>query len=927
MRRSPCAPAGAHGWIGFSPARPGRAQVAPRGHRIGGAGDLLVRIEPGLHRGLQVVRPLGHGEARVDQAQVQRLLHVAAQARRDARGVLQRHPLAVVERGRGAAEGARRVLQGQALHQRIGEADPGHFVVGTEAAVERAHRAVLALAQVAQRRAARHRRFGVGIARAVGGEVVEAGAAVQRQALAQAGAHRQVLRQLDAPQRLVGAEAAVGVGVGEAVGDRELHRGLGRMAGDIVQAGVAAAAQEADLAADGARQAVAVGDLERIEVVARQRADPAHRDPPGARLARRADHRGVAEHRQGDAGAVAHAVGIDQHHRDGVGLDRGARRHPGDVGADLEALLGDRADRGEVDRERQVGAVAQHDRRGVVAAQRIDRGAVAAAASGGFGQRGVGVEMAGAGLPGQAPGHIAGGAAQDVLDLGRGQVGVGFQHQRDHAGHVRGGHRGAAHVGVERQVGRRQGFRIVLRGQQRQHPGAVAGGHDVHAGGDDRRLVDIGPLAAVGHAEVAGLAAVAARGEIGEHAVLLAGADRDHPRRLRIGVVGVLARAVVAGREHADDAAPVQLVGGDVDRIGRIELAAAAPGVAGHPDRVAEAELMGRGVVEPAHRIEDEQHRARTVADQARARRGAAVQAVGTRAAAADGAGAVGAVARAQVGVDLILDIGDRHQARHQAVGHAGQHVLRREHVLHHVAAELDVLVAGVDARIVDHHADAAAAERHGAAVIAGVVDRARGAGDFPRFLVEVTQWGVEEHRFHVVPARQRADFRGRRQRAGDRQAAHGHAAFDAQLAQRAQLRRVGRARLLVADDHLQFLVRQGVAHQRQQLRIQVGIGEGDPAERQAQGEGGDAQARAATGREDRLVHGRWTLGRLPVRSETESSVTQRREVSGRPPTARRGFPLVAPARVRPPAGGPGRPRGRWRPPRGHSSPGSLMIW
>ena len=58
---------------------------------------------------------------------------------------------------------------------------------------------------------------------------------------------------------------------------------------------------------------------------------------------------------------------------------------------------------------------------------------------------------------------------------------------------------------------------------------------------------------------------------------LFAGADRDHPRRLRVRVVRVFARAVVAGGEDADDAVLVGLVRGDVDRVGVIERRRSLP--------------------------------------------------------------------------------------------------------------------------------------------------------------------------------------------------------------------------------------------------------------------------------------------------------------------------------------------------------------
>ena len=357
---------------------------------------------------------------------------------------------------------------------------------------------------------------------------------------------------------------------------------------------------------------------------------------------------------------------------------------------------------------------------------------------------------------------------------------------------------------------RRQARRVLFGCQQRQRAGGVTGGDDVDAGGDDGRLVDVGPLPAIWHGERAGLAALAARGEAGEHAVLFAGTDRNHPWRLRIRVVGVLAGTVVAGCEHADDAALVQLVGSDVDRVERLELARTAPGVAGHADRVAVAELVGRGVVEATDGVEDQQHRARAVADQVRTRGDAAVQAIGARAGAADGAGDVGAVAGTPVGVRHALDVGDRqHRIPRGEVG-------RALGVLHDVVAVLQVHVGGIDAGVVDDHAHASAAERDRAAVVIRIVDRTRGAGHFARFLVEIAQRRVEVDRGDIAALRQRADLGRGRQRAGDRQRAHGDALADAERLQRGDLAGGHRHGLSIADDDLQFVGGTCGSHPRQ---------------------------------------------------------------------------------------------------------------
>ncbi len=619
------------------------------------------------------------------------------------------------------------------------------------------------------------------------------------------------------------------------------------MAGDVVHAGVATALEEADLAGDRPRQAVAVGHVRRIDVGARDRADAAHGHGPGAGLARCAGGDGVAEHRQRDRRSVADAIGIGQHQRHGVRVDRRLHRHPGDVAADGEALFGDRADRREVDRERHRCRALDQQRVGVEGAQCVDGRAEVVAQPGGLGHRGVGVDVPGARLPGQAPGHVGRSALEDVRDLRRGQVRVRLQHQRDDAGHVRRRHRRAAHVRVVRQVGRIQRFRVVLRLQRRQRAEQVAGGDDVHAGRDHGGFVEVGPLLAVRSGEAAAFAALAARRERGEDGVLLACADGDHPRRLRVGIVRVLARAVVARREHADDAALVQLVAGDVHRVQRVELARGTPGIADHADRRVVAELVGRRVIEAADRIQDQQHRAGPVADQVGARGDATVQAVGHRPRAADGAGAVGAMARAPVRVGDAFQVGDRqHRVDRGQVGDA----LR---VLDDMVAELQVRMGRIDAGIVDHDGHAGAAERDRAAEVVRVLHRARGAGKLPGFLVEVLERGVEPDRSDFVAVGKRADLRRRGQRARDRQGAHGDAAIDAQLLEDRPLLAGDRAGLLVADDHLQLVGRVGGRQLLHQLRVQVGLGQGQAAGEHAGGDGGQAQADATGG---------WAMGR-----------------------------------------------------------------
>src|SRR5687768_15025163 len=83
---------------------------------------------------------------------------------------------------------------------------------------------------------------------------------------------------------------------------------------------------------------------------------------------------------------VLRAARIGEHHGERVLADGGARRHPRDVGADLEGLLRHRADRQEVDRERDGRATRRQQRVRIEAAQRIDGAAVVVAHAGGFGQ-------------------------------------------------------------------------------------------------------------------------------------------------------------------------------------------------------------------------------------------------------------------------------------------------------------------------------------------------------------------------------------------------------------------------------------------------------------------------------------------------------------------------------------------------------------
>src|SRR3546814_10536022 len=70
-----------------------------------------------------LVRTLGHREARIDYTAVQRQLHITMQVRRNRGGIVERDAPAIVKRREGASERTRFILQRQALHQRVGEAD------------------------------------------------------------------------------------------------------------------------------------------------------------------------------------------------------------------------------------------------------------------------------------------------------------------------------------------------------------------------------------------------------------------------------------------------------------------------------------------------------------------------------------------------------------------------------------------------------------------------------------------------------------------------------------------------------------------------------------------------------------------------------------------------------------------------------------
>jgi len=167
----------------------------------------------------------------------------------------------------------------------------------------------------------------------------------------------------------------------------------------------------------------------------------------------------------------------------------------------------------------------------------------------------------------------------------------------------------------------------------------------------------------------------------------------------------------------------------------------------------------------------------------------------------------------------------------------------------HEVRAELHVVVGAVHAGIVHHHADAAAAEGRDAAVVARIVDGARGAGDLPRFLVEVAQRGVPVDRGHVAARRERLDLRAGGAHAGDRQAAHDHALVDAEGLQHRDLRRRHRAGLAVAHHDFEFVGGARGGEPGQQLRIEMSVGEGDAAGQQADRQGGNAEETATFGR------------------------------------------------------------------------------
>jgi hypothetical protein len=303
---------------------------------------------------------------------------------------------------------------------------------------------------------------------------------------------------------------------------------------------------------------------------------------------------------------------------------------------------------------------------------------------------------------------------------------------------------------------------------------------------------------------------------------------------------GAFAGAVVARREHADDALLVGLVGGDVDRIGGIEGTAGAPGIADHAHRGVVAVLVDHRVVEAADRVEHQQHRARTVAHQARARRDAAVQAVRLRAGAADDAGAVRAMAGAEVGLRHALGVGDRqHRVPGRQVGGA-------QGVLHQVRAVLQVGVRAVDTGVVDHDGDALAAVGDGLAEVVRVVGDARGAGNLARLVVVVGQLLVREDRDHVRLLGQRVDLRRRGEHAGDRQGAQRAALVDADRLHRGQLGAGDGTGVVVADDDVQFLGRGGRGERLGQVGRDARVGEGNATHEHAGRQGRELERQGA---------------------------------------------------------------------------------
>ena len=268
--------------------------------------------------------------------------------------------------------------------------------------------------------------------------------------------------------------------------------------------------------------------------------------------------------------------------------------------------------------------------------------------------------------------------------------------------------------------------------------------------------------------------------------------------------MGIFARAVIAGGKHANDATLVGLIGGDVDRIQRLELARAAPGVADHPNRVVKAKLIAHRVVDTANRVEDQQHGTGAVADQISTRGHARMLARRRRTGTADAARTMSAVTRTPIGVDDAFQVADRQQIV------IGVQVQRGLHVFHHVAAKAQIRVGCIDARIIDHHGHPATAVGHSAIKIARILGDPGGAGQLTRVGIEIAQRLVEVDGNHVIALRQGLNFRRSAQRTGNRQAAHGHALFQAQGFQVGDLCGGQWAGLAIADHHLEFVGGQG---------------------------------------------------------------------------------------------------------------------
>ena len=211
-------------------------------------------------------------------------------------------------------------------------------------------------------------------------------------------------------------------------------------------------------------------------------------------------------------------------------------------------------------------------------------------------------------------------ALQDVSDLCRRQLRVGFEHQSNGSGHLRRGKARPARSRVKRDFSRRQSLqvRLGLVAERAVHTGdeRAAQGDDAHARRHQRRTKQRA-------------AERPARREISHTTMLIRRPHADDPRRDRVRIERVKPCARVARREDDVDAVLGQQLSGDVDRI--VVIKSSVGGKAAIDDPHIQRRAVAKQVIE-TRQHEREIHIARAEAQNARARSDAAVLAAGARA-------------------------------------------------------------------------------------------------------------------------------------------------------------------------------------------------------------------------------------------------------------------------------------------------------